>query len=118
MLESIVRKTKEEFDYFKDDISKMVEGYRFGRYLAEDIKLRLRILQNQPEDLLNIIALALQIAEYNFALKDVHNHESNPYSVGIVFYGIFHKEDHRLITTCLDNLTKKYSNSKEVRLLN
>ena len=113
MLDSIIQKARSELRYFKKDISKIMEGYKFGKYLVDDIKERTQLISEEISYPLNDIALVMQLGEYQLAWEDVTINNASPYSLGIVIYGMTHRKDDKFINNFYDNL-KKHTIDSEV----
>ena len=112
MLESIIEKTKIEYRSLIEEISKIKQGYQFGKYLANDVRQRSKLVGNGKSEHFNEIAIVLQLGEYHLAWEDVRMKDSNPYSLGVVFYGIIHKKDDKMITDFWNYLKNNVTDSK------
>ena len=112
MLELVIEKAKSEYHSFREEVSKINEGYQFGKYLANDIRQRTKLVAEGMSDHLNEIAIVLQLGEYHLAWEDVRLQDGNPYSLGVVLYGISHKKDDRMITDFWNHLKSNMSDSK------
>ncbi len=112
MLEAVIEKTKIEFNSIREEVHKIHQGYQFGRYLANDIRQRTKLVANGMSNHMNEIAIVLQLGEYHLAWEDVKMEDGNPYSLGVVLYGVTHKKDDKMITEFWDYLKNNITDSK------
>ena len=105
MLEKITMKAKEEFSSFKMEISMTFDGYKFGKYLAKDIKERLELIAYGVDNPLNELVLLLQVYQYKEAFSDIQKDVGDPYSNGIAIYGLTHKKDDNMINELYDHIS-------------
>ena len=112
MLESVIQKTRLELQFLKKDLSKVIQGYHFGKYLVNDIKQRTQLISEEISYPLNNIALVTQLGEYQLAWDDVMRGEGNLYSCGVVIYGLTHRRDDKFIDDFYNNLKKHIIDSE------
>ena len=112
MLESVIERTKIEFNSLKEEFQEIHQGYQFGKYLANDIRQRTEIVANGTSNRPNEIAIVCQLGEYSLAWESVRMQGGDPYSLGVVLYGISHKKDDKMINDFWNSLMNNMSDSK------
>ena len=100
-------KIREEFRETKEDLQAIVKGYRFARYLVNDVRDRCDLVMEDISYPANNAALVLQLAEYRMAWADIADKIYNPYSAGIALYGLLHRKDDRFMTDFWDGIAKR-----------
>ncbi len=112
MLESFIEKTKIGFHSLREEVSRINQGYQFGKYLANDIRQKSKLIAIGQGNHLNDIAIVLQLGEYHLAWEDIWMQDCDPYSSGVVLYGLTHRKDDKMMDDFWNYLKNNTSDSK------
>lgn len=103
MLEKIIKQLKS----MGNEVSMIKTGYNFGKYLAKDVHDRSSLAANNISDILNDISIVMQLGEYQMAWADIRGGEANPYSLGVVLYGLTHSKEDKMMDEFWYHLKQK-----------